>query len=74
MKRNILTALIVLLFLGIIGANSYLVFTQVCGPIIPVITSIIITIILTLFVSHLMSKVKFKERDNNQKDDKTITI
>lgn len=64
MKKNILTSLIVMLFLGVIGADAYLVFTQVYGPIVPVITSIVITIILTLFVSHLMSKVKFKEKDN----------
>lgn len=72
MKRNILTFLIVMVFLGVIGADAYIVFTQVYGPILPVITSIIITIILTLFVSHLMSKVKFKDNDTENKD--TIEI
>lgn len=75
MKKNILTALIVMGFLGVIGADAYLVFTQVFGPILPVITSIIITVILTLFVSHLMSKVKFKDKDIDiNQEDKTITI
>lgn len=73
MKKNILTGLIVMLFLGVIGADAYLVFTQVYGPILPVITSTIITIILTLFVSHLMSKVKFKDK-NTEENTGTITI
>ena len=65
MKQNILTTLIVIAFLGIIGADAYVVFTQVYGPFIPVITTIIITIPLTLFVSHLMSKVQFNGKKKN---------
>ena len=63
MKKNILTGLIVIGFLLIIGADSYLVFTQVLGPIIPVVTSVLLTIPLTLIVSHLMSRIQFKEKD-----------
>lgn len=63
MKKNILTGLIVIGFLLIIGADSYLVFTQILGPIIPVVTSVLLTIPLTLIVSHLMSRIQFKEKD-----------
>ena len=63
MKKNILTGLIVIGFLLIIGADSYLVFTQILGPIIPVVTSVLLTIPLTLIVSHLMPKIQFKEKD-----------
>lgn len=65
MKKNILTGLIVIGFLLIIGADSYLVFTQFFGPVIPVFTSVLLTIPLTLFVSHLMSKIQFKEKDKS---------
>ncbi len=72
-EKITLTFIIVILTLGVIGADSWLIFSQIVHPVIPSMLSIIISSILTLFIYKLLSNMKPKEKDDKLVDINTIS-
>lgn len=62
-KKSILTIVIVFITLGIVGAETWLIYSQMLGPIIPVIGSAFITSCLTLFIYKLISNARPKSNE-----------
>lgn len=62
-KKSILTIFIVFITLGIVGAETWLIYSQMLGPIIPVIGAVFITSCLTLFIYKLISNVRPKSNE-----------
>lgn len=62
-KKSILTIVIVFITLGIVGAETWLIYSQILGPIIPVIGAVFITSCLTLFIYKLISNARPKSNE-----------
>lgn len=62
-KKSILTIVIVFITLGIVGAETWLIYSQMLGPIIPVIGAVFITSCLTLFIYKLISNARPKSNE-----------
>ena len=62
-KKSILTIIIVFITLGIVGAETWLIYSQILGPIIPVIGAVFITSCLTLFIYKLISNARPKSNE-----------
>ena len=55
-KKSILTIVIVFITLGIVGAETWLIYSQILGPIIPVIGAV-------LFIYKLISNARPKSNE-----------